>query len=39
MRARREPGLKPLARMRRRLGRSGPADVEAERTRLFPQTR
>jgi len=35
MRAGREPGLKTLARLRRRLGRSDPAEVEAERPRLL----
>ena len=39
LRALREPGREPLARLRRRLGGSDPAGVEAERARLFAQKR
>jgi hypothetical protein len=35
MRAFGEPGGKSLARLRRRLGRGDPTDVEAERPRSF----
>jgi hypothetical protein len=36
MRALGEPGGETLARLRRRIGRSDPAGVEAERARLLP---
>jgi hypothetical protein len=38
MRARRDPGGKPLARLRRRIRGGNPADVEAESARFCPES-